>query len=446
MDREAARRATSVYLPGTVVPMLPPRLSNDVCSLRPEVDRKVVTAELLFGPAGEVVAAEFSRALIRSERRLTYPEVDRLFSGEASLGDAGLEADLAVARDLAERLRAARMRRGALEIAGAEPVFSFGEDGRVRDAWREGQTPAHSLVEECMIAANEAVARELIARGRPTVFRIHAAPEERAVERLYERLRALDIAVPPLAAGPLTPEACAAAVHTASVAVSAHVARAGGSRAIPGLVLRALKRAHYDIGPPGHSGLASAAYVHFTSPIRRYPDLLVHRSLLAAIGVDGVKAPGTVELAVGAADSSEREQEAQDLERKGDRMCLAFVLAERLRSTGADTVFPAEVTGIGPGGVFCDVGGLFDGYLPARNLGEEGWEVDVAETRLTSPGGRKIRLGSALDVRVGDIDALRGRVTLLPADAPPGGGQQPRPGAAGRPKRPPRVVRRGPRR
>ena len=152
LDREAARRGTSVYVPGTVDPMLPPRLSSDLCSLRPGVDRAAVTVEMVIAADGEVTDTRFSRSLIRSERRLTYPEVDVLAAGE-TLGDAGLEADLGRAALVARALRERRLARGALEASSSEPVVTFAGD-RVAGIHHEGQTPAHLLVEECMIAAN----------------------------------------------------------------------------------------------------------------------------------------------------------------------------------------------------------------------------------------------------------------------------------------------------
>jgi ribonuclease R len=446
VDREAARRGTSVYLPGTVDPMLPARLSNDVCSLRPGVARKVVTVEMRVGPDGEVHDARFSRSLVRSERRLTYPEVDAYFGG-GSLGDPGLEEDLLVLRDVAARLRARRRRRGALEIGGGEPRFRF-RDGQVVDVELETQTEAHSLIEECMIAANEAVARYLIARGVPAVFRHHEHPAEVAVERLYEQLEALDVPTPPLPDGPLTPEQAARAARAAAEAVN--VLRAGGraGRALQGLVLRSLRRAYYSPDRVGHSGLASAAYLHFTSPIRRYPDLLVHRSLLDALGL-GDPGPDPSWLAEAAETSSERERAAEALERRGDRICLAYLLRERLARGGWEEERGGEVTGIVPSGCFVAFGEAFDGFLPARLIPGDRFFPDPLDTQLIGAAtGRRIRLGDPIAVRVLEIEPLRGRVELEPAEAPapppmrvvPGRGARPartgrRPGARPAPRR-----------
>ncbi len=440
IDREAARRGTSNYLPGVVIPMLPPRLSTDVCSLRPGVDRKVVTAEILVGVDGAVTEMRFYRALVHSKQRLTYPQVDAVFAG-LPLDDSGLDADLATARDLAERLRRRRMSRGALEVNSSEPSFTF-RDGEINGVEMEGQTPAHSLVEECMIAANEAVARYLIDRRRATVFRVHPPPSARSIELCYHRLEALDIPTPPLADGPLTPEQCEAAARAASVAVAAVTATGRGAHAFPGLVLRALQRAYYDVAPPGHSGLASPAYLHFTSPIRRYPDLLAHRTLLDALGI-GDPGPDLTELAVEAAESSEREREAQNLERRADRMALAFLLRERLRHD-TDEALPAEVTGLVGGGAFLRIEGLYDGFLPVRAVDEDDWNLDEAEVTLIGRNtGIRIALGDALTVVVDYIEPLRGRVTVALAGQPRPTGQRRVPSAGGKKGRQEAPRRRG---
>jgi ribonuclease R len=429
IDREAARRGCSVYVPGTVDPMLAQILSNDICSLRPGAARKVVTAEMLVDAAGEVTETRFARSTIHSRRRLTYPEVDRLFAG-GSLGDAALEADLDLLRTLAARLRTQRMARGALGIETAEPTFRF-EGERLVGVEMEGQTEAHSLVEECMIAANEAVARYMIARGRPTIFRRHEDPQAGSIELLYERLAALGVAAPELPEGPLTPTHCAQASVRASQAVAAHTARHGGARALPVLVLRALRQAHYSAEFVGHSGLASSAYLHFTSPIRRYPDLAAHRALLDALGL-GPPAADATELAIEAERSSLAERDATALERRADRICLAFLLIDVLRGD-PDRIFDGEVTGIGESGAFVAYGPdlAFDGYLAARRIEGDWWRPDPLDVMLVGDDtGRRIAIGDAISVRVVDIEPLRGRVDLAPADSP-----RPTPGLAPRGRR-----------
>lgn len=418
VDREAERRGCSVYLPGTVDPMLPEILSNDVCSLRPGEDRRALTAHMLVMPDGSVAAEGFHRSLIRSDRRLTYPEVDAFLEGRAGLGDATMEADVRLAMDLARRLRARRMRRGALDIVTSEPRFRFDGD-TVESVDMETQTDSHSLIEECMIAANEAVARFLIAKKVPAIFRVHADPEQIAVEDLWARLEVLGIPVPPLAEGILTSDQRREAVGVAAHAIRLYVERTGeGAASLPYMVLRSLQKAVYRPDETSHSGLASPAYLHFTSPIRRYPDLVVHRALVHALGL-GEPAPDAAMLPEVALDSSEREREATDLERRADRMCLAYLLAASSHGDDWDRPRDGEVTGIGMAGLFVAFDGVFDGFVPFRRMPDDHYVPDeIGVEAVGEDTGRRIRLGDAIRVRLVDIEPLRGRVTLEPAGAP----------------------------
>lgn len=418
LDREAARRGCSVYVPGMVTPMLPPRLSSDLCSLRPGADRAAVTVEMVIDGRGEVGETRFSRSLIRSERRLTYGEADAVIAG-GGLGDRGMEADILRAAALAGLLRARRMARGALEAESGEPVVRF-EGDRVAAMHLEGSTPAHSLVEECMIAANEAVARYLIARGQPTVFRHHEDPAQSRIETLYEQLAELGVATPPLPDGNLGAPERRAAAAAAAAAVARHLEAGGpGGGALWTLVLRTLRQAHYSPTEAGHSGLASAAYLHFTSPIRRYPDLLVHRGLLDALGLDG-PGPQATELAAEADHSSATEREASTLERRADDICAAFLLQDRLTETGWDVPVDGRVTGLIDAGLFVTFDGVFTGFLPSRRLEDDHYRADPLGVALIGDStGRRIRIGDTLSARVVRVEPLRGRIQLEPA-TPPG--------------------------
>jgi ribonuclease R len=414
VDREAYRRATSVYVPGLVEPMLPEALSNDACSLVPFQDRLAVTVELDVRGA-EVVRTAFYRSRIRSDARLTYPEVDAIFAGAARAA-APWGEPLAVARGVAAALGAARSAGGALAVESSEPAFAFDDEGAVVGVEAETQTESHRLIEQLMVAANEAVAAFLEARRVPALFRVHERPDAARVARLVEQLEALGVPTPPLPAAP-TPQQAADAMGEISRLVDEHVTRTGhGRAALTSLVLRALRQARYDARNLGHHGLGSTAYCHFTSPIRRYPDLICHRALLAALGA-GEDAP-TAPSVLGAAEwCSERERGASATERAADDVARAFLLAARLRAAGPDQAFAGEVTGLIGAGAFVAFGEGFEGMLPVRRLGGDWWELDPHEVMLVgAQSGKAIRLGDPVTVAVDRVDTARGRVDLLPLE------------------------------
>jgi ribonuclease R len=236
VDREAAKRATSVYVPGAVEPMLPEALSNDACSLRPDVDRLAVTVEMTFAGA-RVEKVSFYRSIIRSDQRLDYDQVDRLFAGQEPWEEPWAQP-LRDARAVAAALQAAREARGALAVESSEPEFAFDGRGHVTGAEASVQTESHRLIEHLMIAANEEVARFLQGRGTPTLYRVHEQPDPARVERLVEQLASLGIPTPPLP-DVLSPSQAADLVGECSRLVAAHVRRTGHGRA--GLTTRVLR-------------------------------------------------------------------------------------------------------------------------------------------------------------------------------------------------------------
>jgi ribonuclease R len=413
VDREAFRRATSVYVPGLVEPMLPEALSNQACSLVPHQDRLAVTVEIDFDGAKPRRTA-FHRSVIRSDKRLTYPDVDAIFAGTAS-AEEPWAAPLAAARRAAAALEAKREAAGALEVDTEEPEFAFSREGHVTALVPSEQTESHRLIEHLMIAANEAVATLLETRKLPALYRVHERPEPARVQHLAEQLASLDVPTPPLPSA-MTPQQAADAVADIARMVAAEVRRRGHGRAgLTSLVLRSLKQAHYAPKNLGHAGLRSPRYCHFTSPIRRYPDLICHRSLLSAIGA-GEEAPAASRLEGAGEWCSQRERDAMKIERDADAVARCFVLEGELFETGWDVTFEGEVTGVIAAGAFVAFGDGHEGMLPVRKLRGDWWDLNELETMLVGAGqGGVLRIGDPVTVRVEKVDAPRGRVDLVPA-------------------------------
>ncbi|HET6172034.1 MAG TPA: RNB domain-containing ribonuclease [Gaiellales bacterium] len=438
LDDAAGGRTCSVYVPGTVEPMLPLELSADACSLRPGEVRRVVTLEVRIGADGKPGTPRVHRALIRSRARLTYDDAQDILSGKVShpQGDLLARAD-ALARDL----RARRQARGAFTLASRELSFEI-DDGRVVNARWDEEPRAHALIEELMLLANEAVGGLLARARRPAIYRVHDHPTHEALLALVDRLTALGLPVVPLPERLDGPAASRAVSRQADLLEPIFRERPATREAFGTLLLRTLQVARYDTVNTGHAALASAAYVHFTSPIRRYPDIVVHRAAcaLASLGEQAPKARGLPEVAL---RCSLREREATDAERRAEAICLAFLLRDRLRRDGWHQAFDGVVIGLIGAGLFLRFGDVFEGFLPARRLDpRERFDMDEHGVALVGrTSGRRIRLGDELSCIVTAVDPPRGRATLdlVPEDDAPR--SRTRPAKSTTPRRPPKPAR-----
>ena len=438
LDRAAYRRGTSVYFPDRVVPMLPEALSNHWCSLVPREDRPVLVAEMSIDAEGHLKRHRFHRAMMRSAARLTYTRVQRAIDGAPDAEIAPLmETVIRPLYGAYKVLLAARDKRGALDLDLPERQVSLGGDGRIAEIGVRERLDSHKLIEEFMVLANVAAAQALEQRQAPCLYRVHDQPDAAKIEALREFLATLGIALP--AAPRLRPgdlNGVLGAVRAAPVA-----------RLVNETVLRSQSQAVYSPDNLGHFGLALARYAHFTSPIRRYPDLVVHRALIAAYGLgEGALAEADKGRFVEFGEHlSMCERRAVAAERSAmDRYVAAYMAAH----VGA--TFPGRVTSVTRFGLFASLDGTgADGLIPIRSLGQEFFRHDEGRQILVGERtGETYGLGDRLRLKLVEADAATAGLLFEIVDvierverhALPRGRQQPR--GEGRARRP--VAHRGP--
>jgi len=404
LDAQAQERGTSVYFPTRVLPMLPTALSDHLCSLAPRVDRLCFAADMVVSKAGALKSARFYPAVMRSAVRLTYTLAhDALFVGRpAARAELGpIFERLRVLVDVYRALVQARRRRGALDFDAAEAEFVIDESERVRGIELRARNDAHRLIEECMILANVAVAQELAKARMPTLYRVHGQPEDVKLGRLAATLSALGID----ARIPKT-------VSTQDLqAIARRVAEPGERAFVESLIVRAMPQALYQPTNIGHFGLALGHYAHFTSPIRRYPDLIVHRTLkalLAAEGGSGVRYQGA-ELAQLGDSTSRLERRADEADRYVSGFLKCTYLKERIGQS-----FQGLITTVVEFGCFVQILDVaVDGLLHADNLRDDQYVMEASghawRGRRT---GRRLATGDHIKVVVAAVNPIEGLVDL----------------------------------
>ena len=404
LDREGLRRATSVYFPGTVLPMLPERLSNGICSLNPDVDRLCMVCDLALDKNGKPLHADLYDAVMRSHARLTYTRVAQALEGAADAELRPLLGDLQIAHELSKKLTAQRKLRGSIDFDLPESKILLDEEGKVREIVRRPRNDAHRLVEEFMLAANEAVARFFDVRGLPTVYRIHDQPDQDKLDAFAALARSHGFELP--AGDQLTPSV----LNEFLKAVEGKPAQ----KALNSLLLRAMMQAQYSPDNIGHYGLAAPHYLHFTSPIRRYPDLMVHRLLKEhwTRGGQPLRQHERDEqeafLAGIAAQCSDRERAAMKAERDVDAFYSALYMQDKVGEK-----FKAVISGVAEFGLFCELSEIYvEGLVPSESLGE-GVRYDKEMQRLVvGNSGRSYSVGDAIVIEVVSADPARRRITL----------------------------------
>ncbi len=429
LDVCAQKRSVSIYLPNKVIPMLPFALSAEICSLKPDVNRCAMVVQLEYTSDGKLADVDAFAAIIRSKARLDYPGVAAALKGDVR-GDRQKYKKwipkLTLLDSLAQKLRKKRRNRGALELSLSEAKVVLDADDPllVRDIVKAKADPgvksAYELVEEFMIAANEAVGALFANSELPCVWRIHAPPDPKRLEEIVPILANVGIELDPEEAQ--EPKGLQKVLH--------QIGQLEAKETMSFVVLRSLKRASYDTAAIGHFGLASKTYVHFTSPIRRYPDVLVHRLLKRLLRKQGKPAAGGSEanynitsLSALAHSVSTNERRATEIERDVVSMYRAYIMREHIGER-----FSGRISGIVEFGVFVEIDSPFvEGLIKLEDLGAEPFAFDPMALTLTGrQSGNSFAIGHVVEVIVRDV-SIENRKIDLEIVGSQGGRSAPRP-------------------
>ena len=405
IDREAARRSTSVYFADRVLPMLPDELCNGVCSLVPNEDRLAFSVFMTFDKTGKMIGRSFAKSIIKSKARFTYEQVMRIISSKGKLKDKRVSAvarrTILAVHSLAERLRANRFALGALDIEIPEAEVILDEFGEMSGIVTRPYDESHQMVEECMVAANEAVATELWTKGIKILARLHEPPDEEKLLMLRADMRSLGVKM-----GNISNQKVFAQFLKA-------IKKNPLYPTLSTMVLRSMKRALYDSESIGHFGLAKRFYAHFTSPIRRYPDLTLHRQLAEYLAGGKPRVPAKT-LAKWAEHSSEREEIAAEAERALLEIKKYRLLESQLDS-GRGIVYDGVISKCTPFGCFVEIPEIaVSGLVHVSHLSHKFVKFCEDDHSLSAPGGLRWKIGDAMKVRVSNVDFRQRRIDFVP--------------------------------
>ena len=420
LDREAYRRSTSVYLCDRVVPMLPEELCNGVCSLVPNEDRLAFSVFMTFDRNGEMVKRSFAKSIIRSKARFTYEQVMKIINTEAQRhrGYAGLVPEsvsvspclcvktIRAISELAQQLRAKRFAAGALDLEVPEAEVILDRNGEMSGIVTRPYDESHQMIEECMVAANEAVAKELWTRGVKILARLHEPPDPEKILMLRAELRGLGVKMGNIE----NPKVFAQFLRS--------IKKNPLYPTLSTMILRSMKKAVYDSTAIGHFGLAKRYYAHFTSPIRRYPDLTLHRQLAAFLANPAkAKVPPKL-LAKWAEHTSEREEVAAEAER-GLLEIKKYRLLEGQLNSRQILEYDAVISKCMPFGCFVEIPELtVSGLVHISLLSHKFVRFNESDQSLSAYGGGSWHVGDRMKVRVAKVDFRERKLDFVPCSRP----------------------------
>ena len=405
LDREAYKRSTSVYLCDRVVPMLPEGLCNGVCSLVPDEDRLAFSVFMTFDKNGEMVKREFAKSVIRSKARFTYEQVMAVIGNREQrtgnrIGKKEIRIILSI-NELAQQLRAKRFAAGALDLEVPEAEVILDRNGEMTGIVTRPYDESHQMIEECMVAANEAVAKELWTRGIKILARLHEPPDPEKILMLRAELRGLGVKMGNIE----NPKVLAQFLKS--------IKRNPLYPTLSTMILRSMKKAVYDSTTIGHFGLAKKYYAHFTSPIRRYPDLTLHRQLAAYLEKKNAKVPPKL-LAKWAEHTSEREEIAAEAER-GLLEIKKYRLLEDQLNTRQIIEYDAVISKCMPFGCFVEIPELaVSGLVHVSLLSHKFVRFNESDQSLSAYGGGSWRAGDRMKVHVAKVDFRQRRIDFIP--------------------------------
>jgi ribonuclease R len=391
LDTEARKRGNSTYLVDRVIPMLPEALSNELCSLKPNVDRLTKCVEFLISNDGRVLHTKFHAAVIHSQRRFAYGQVLEIL--QCAPADDPIEQMLHAAHQLAQKIRKHRFKNGSLDLDFPETKIRLDEQGKILRIEKNENDVSHQLIEEYMLLANEAVATRLMSLRTPAIYRVHEEPDARRLQEYRQEVLAHNVQCGNLSQ-PAEVQKLLAKLGTLPIGPALKIG-----------FLKSLMRACYSVEPLGHYGLAKKKYTHFTSPIRRYADLVVHRALFD-------KSPAKESALKEIAEHiSVTERNSADAERDSKDVKLFAFLKSQLAS-GAPTKYPALVTDVRNFGFFVDVTGLaMSGLVPLSTIEDDFYVFDDRRRNLVGRRTRRvIKLGDKLTVQVAKVDSFKKQV------------------------------------